>query len=352
MSRIVLMAGLGGAGTTTLVGAAADEARAAGLRTDVVDATGTTAVLGTPLRDLVSSTIGAMAVASGADRLPPEAWSSLPPARLLVTLDEVRRAALDADLVLVDAGTLVALRDLLDLPHVLLRLLDASLTPRTAMARSGTGSETLFEALSEARLQLLHLVSLLTSPTTSVRLVGRATDDAVEPLAVAAGTAALLGVTVDGVVLHRFPRRKDGASDRERRRARGVESAVQAALPGIPVWRSADRPRPVPKGSGVPDVLTSVDAVTADSEPTASGDGFEWQVRLPAVVADRVRAGTQAGWLVLEFAGVHRWLELPAVLKRCVAVGGERTASGLTLTWAPDASVWPATSTAEGGADG
>lgn len=347
MTRLILMAGLGGAGTTTLVGAAADAARSAGMRVEVVDASGTASVLGAPLRDLVSATVGAMAVASGADRLPPEAWASLPPARLLAALDELRRAALEADLVLVDAGTLTALRDLLALPHTLVQLLDASLTPRTAMARPGSGSEPLFEALSEARLQVLHLVALMTSPEASVRLVGRPTEDAAEPLALAAGTAALLGVTVDGIVLHRYPRRKDGASERARSRARAVEAAVRRAVPDVPVWRSSDRPRPVPKGRAVQELLCATNAVAADDEPTPSGDGFQWRVRVPAVVTDRVRAGTQGGSLVLEFAGVHRWLELPAVLKRCVAVDGERTASGITVTWAPDASVWPASAREE-----
>ncbi len=350
MTRIVIMAGLGGAGTTSLVDATVRDARSTGASVWSIDVAEPQRSLAPDLRALVSATIGSLAVASGADRLAPEAWASLPGMRNLAVLDEIRRACLDEDVVVVDAGSLVTLRELLELPHVLLRLLDASLTPRSAMARPD--SVALFDALSEARLQVLHLQSVLTSDSTSVRLVGRAADDGVESVVAAAGISSLLGVTVDGVILSRFPRRKDGDSDRVRKQARRVEGALQAALPHVPVWRSSDRPRSAPKGCALLDVLAPANAVAPLGEPVASGDGYLWDLRMPSEVAQRVRAGTQGGSLVLEYRGMHRWLDLPAVLKRCVAVDGERAETGLALRWEPDADVWPRVDREERGVDG
>ncbi len=349
MSRIVIMAGVGGAGTTSLVDATVRDARSTGASVRSIDAAEPQRSLALDLSALVSATIGSMAVSSGADRLAPEAWASLPGVRILAVLDEMRRACLEEDVVVVDAGSLVTLRELLELPHVLLRLLDASLTPRSAMARPDSGA--LFDSLSEARLQVLHLQSVLTSDSTSVRLVGRAEADGIDPVVAAAGTASLLGLTVDGVILARFPRRRDGASDRVRKQARRVEAVLQAALLHVPVWRSSDRPRSAPKGRAVLDVLAPANAVAPLGEPVAAGDGYRWDLRMPGEVAQRVRAGTQGGALVLECRGVHRWLELPAVLKRCVAVDGERTEGGLSLRWVPDADVWPRADREERGVD-
>lgn len=350
MSRIILLAGPGGAGTSTITAATCRSAAEAGLSTHSVDAGDPDRALDPDLRGLLGMTVGAMALSAGADRLLPEAWSSLPGVRLLAVLEEVRRAAIDHDLVVVDAGSLVALRELLDLPHVLLRLLDATLTPRSAM--TGPDGGALFDALSEARLRMLHLVSLLSSRGTSVRLVGRPTDDAVLPLVTSAATTVLLGATVDGVVLPCFPRRKDGAPEARRLEARRVETELQVALPEIPVWRSFTRPRPVPKGRVVTEVLSDDNAVAPVGDPTPVGDGFHWDVRMPSAVTDEVRAGTQAGSLVLEYRGVHRWIDLPSVLKRCVPVAGERTETGLSLEWSPDAAVWPASRHDAGGHDG
>lgn len=350
MSRIIILAGLGGAGTSTLVDATVREARSTGASVCTVDVADPDRTLAPDLRALVSSTIGAMAVAAGADRLVPEAWGSLPGVRLLSALDEIRRASLEEDLVVVDAGPLLGLRDLLDLPHVLIRLMDASLTARSAMARQDSGA--LFERLSEARLQVLHLHSQLTSAATSVRLVGCPTTDAVEPLATAAGIAGLLGVTVDGVVLHRFPRKRDGASDRVRKQARRAEAALRAELPHLPVWRSTEPPRPAPKGRSVMEVLAPCNAVMPVGEPTDLDDGYRWDLQMSSRLMKEVRVGTQNGSLVLEYAGVHRWLDLPAVLKRCVAVDGERRETGLSLRWIPDADVWPRADREERGGDG
>lgn len=350
MSRIVIMAGLGGAGTTSLVDATVRDAGSTGASVCCIDVAEPQRSLAPDLSALVSATIGSMAVASGADRLAPEAWAALPGVRTLAVLDEIRRACLEEDVVVVDAGSLATLRELLELPHVLLRLLDASLTPRSAMARPDSGA--LFDSLSEARLQVLHLQSVLTSESTSVRLVGRAADDGIESVVAAAGTASMLEVTVDGVILARFPRRKDGVADRLRKQARRAERALQAALPHVPVWRSSDRPRSAPKGRAVLDVLAPANAVAPLGEPVASGDGYRWDLRMPGEVTQRVRAGTQGGSLVLEYRGVHRWIDLPAVLKRCVAVDGERAETGLSLRWVPDADVWPQADREERGTDG
>lgn len=346
MTRIILLAGNGGAGTSTMVRATAEAAAAPGVSVRVIDAADPGLLPSAQLRELVSATIGSMAVQAGAERLIPQAWESLAGARHLAALDGIRRASIEDDLVVVDAGSLVSLRDLLNLPGVLLRLLDASLTPRTAMARTADGA--LFDALSEARLQVLHLGSLLGSSDTTVRLVARSTDDAIAQVAKAAASAGLLGVAVDGVVLPRFPRRKDGAPDAVRRQAQRAESALRQTMAPVPVWRSFTRPRPAPKGSSVLDRLAVDTVLVPADEPTPAGGGFRWDLSMPPVLRDRVRVGVQAGSLVLETDGVHRWVELPSVLRRCSAVDWERTEAGIVTHWIPDAAVWPSGAREEG----
>lgn len=342
MSRVILLAGLDAADTADFAAATAEAVEATGMSVRVLHAGDASRIPATGIATMVGATLGAVGAEIGADPLIPEAWAGLPSVRILTVLDEIRRTRQEGHVTVVDVGSLSDLRDLLNVPQVLQRVLDASLTPRTAMRRSGAGEAELFDVLSEARLQVLGMTGVLASAQTSVRLVGRPTMAGIELLASGAGEVLLSGVQVDGIVLHPFSRKQDGAAKRDRRSAQRALRALRVLVPGMPVWRSGRRVRPVPAGCVVTDVLPAESRPAAGGRPIPDGQGFTWDLTLPDPIRDVCRVGVQGGSLVVEYSGIRRWLELPSVLQRCVPVEGHRTAAGIRLIWAPDQDVWPA----------
>jgi arsenite-transporting ATPase len=87
--------------------------------------------------------------------------------------------------------------------------------------------------------------------------------------------------------------------------------------------------------------LGRVHVLDAEQITVVAGDE-EYMIDLPLVGEARERAtvGRLGDDLVVQFAGVHRWLPLPPLLRRCRPTHAVRTPQGLRIAFAPDAALW------------
>lgn len=351
--RVLLIAGQGGAGTTSLARSTVDAIQADGVTVARIDASGASAQA--PDAALVapmSATLGRLWQEAGADPVVPEAWCGLPGVGLVEAWLQIAGARQEAEAVVVDAGSLVRARDLCALPRTLVHLLDSAMTPRMAMWRSASGAGGLFESLSDLRVAVRAWLAILEDDETSARLVARPAEDSAVRVLEAAAQLAMLGVDVDGIVVNRVPR-KDARSEGERV-ARAAALAAQECLiegsDGVPVWRATARAgarprvRPAPKGSA-PLARLAESAVPATRASTmvlsSDDDGYRLALPLRGHGRRHARVGVQGDRLVVSLDGLHAWHELPSVLHRCEPVRAVRTPAGLTIHWSPDADVWP-----------
>lgn len=342
-SRVILVAGDGGAGTTTFARRTADELRDVGLSVAEVDASG--AVVGDPSTDPVAAvqdTLGRLWREAGADPVLPEEWIGLAGMDLLDAWHRIAMARRTCDAVVVDAGSLVRLRELASVPEALVRLLDAAMTPRSAMWRSSSGDAGLFDSLSALRISVREWRAVLQGPRTSVKLIGRPDAAAIPRLLRTRELVTLMGLLVDGIVVSQVPGRKDRGRKTERKAALRVRDEYRAQVPTVPVWHSTSRIAVAPRGASAADVL--VDPGTC--APRAStlvvdDDGGGFTLLVPfRDVAGEVRVGVQGGSLVLALDEAHAWHELPAVLARCEPVLAHRTTEGLAVRWKPVPDLW------------
>ncbi len=231
----------------------------------------------------------------GADPVDALAWSGLPQVGQLSTLHAFLDGLADSrfDRVVVDCGSLNDTKQLLQTPSILLRLLDSALTPRLAMWRFPSEPEsdsTIFEALSAARNVLLRMESALTDADTVMRVIA-ASDDEVSDCCDSASLFGVLGVASE-------------------------------------VWLGANCILRVPPLSVHSDAVHEV------------GDDYVLDLALSGSAAASARVGRRGEDLVIAFDDVLRWLPLPPVLLRCMAVDGARTAEGLRVRFTPDPSQW------------
>lgn len=68
---------------------------------------------------------------------------------------------------------------------------------------------------------------------------------------------------------------------------------------------------------------------------------YEWVVALPLVDPTTIGLGRVEEDLVVDAQGVRRRLRLPSVLRRCVVAGAAYTEGELRVSFAPDPEVWP-----------
>ncbi len=343
-ARLILLSGVGGAGTSTVALATAEALEVEGLAVRLVDAS--SGVSPDPVVvDRLASSLGRLGAELGADSLIPEAWAFLPAVSSLSALQRMSAGLSDAsiDAVVVDAGPLSWARDLVQLPAAALRLLDALLTPRMAMFRApGSPREgTVFESLSALRLDVLALRQMLQRPTTTLRLVTTPDERAVRRTSRALGTFAMLGIGVDGVVVNRFPRKSEGWPKTVRTEADQCLDLMARAADGVEVWSSTSKVRPVPKGRSAMGPLGRVLVLDADQLTVTVGDEeFRMEVPLAGPAREEARIGRQGDQLVVQFDGVTRWIDLPPVLRRCLSLEAVRTDRGLSVRFAPDPATW------------
>jgi arsenite/tail-anchored protein-transporting ATPase len=348
MGRLILLSGVGGAGTSTLARATASALEAEGLQVALVDGSGDADPADAAV-DAVASAVGSLFAELGGDALLPEAWTGVVGMSHLSTLARAAAHLADADVVVVDAGPFARLRELVELPSVLVRLLDAALTPRMAMWRSTRGDDVAFTSLSTARTAAVRLQQLLQRPTTTARLVTVPWPDAASRTLRALAAISMLGVGVDGVIVNRFPRASDGAAKSEVRAAAEILAGLERDADGVATWKSTSRVRAVPKGRSALGPLARVQVLDAEQLTVQLGeDAFHLDLALARSALADVRVGVQDGRLVVALGSVMRWIDLPPVLRRCHATDAMRTATGLRMTFVPDPSVWRGPATQDG----
>lgn len=332
--RLLLLSGPGGSGTSEVAAAAVGSLAEEGLRPALVDvAAGADhdAQLG------VAASLGRVLADMGADPIVAEAWAGFPGLAELGALQRTADALADPahDVVVLDCGPLAAARGLIALPGILLRLLDASLTPATAMWRDAE-EPTVFEVLSRARTDVRRLATMLAHPRTSLRVVTTPERAGAVPPFVA--DAAVLGLLVDGVIVTGAARRKDDGALAAQHRT--LMADLAAALVPVTVWRAGRSLRAAPRGLSVTASLPAAPVVAADVDVRTSEDGFQARVPLAEPTGD-IRVGRRGDDLVLSTDRVVRWLPLPAVLTRCRVNRVRRDDDGLLLEFSPDPALWP-----------
>ena len=273
--RLLLLAGTGGAGTSTVAAATAVRAARRGVKTLLLTPEpGGSAPFGRVdgevepglvLRTLdpraradrawaaVERPATALLSALGSAPLEAAELTALPGLDDVLTLLEIRDAAAAGwDLVVVDAPALTRTVRLLGLPEAVTRAVDRVIPLERRMlwamghgaspAGAGAPPRGLVAAAERAQLEFAGVREVLTDPGTVVRLVV-----APQPGAVAAATAAwtaltLHGLAVDGVVVNRLVPAGDHPWLRERARAEAAvvaeAEAAFAPLPVVPAGRA------------------------------------------------------------------------------------------------------------------
>lgn len=335
-ARLLLLSGTGGAGTSTLAVRIAELSARAGLRTHLIDLS--------DLRDrqaareAATSWLGTLVaeamLGSVADPLLADELTTLPGVDGFLALAAIADAADDdaLDVLIVDAGPLGALEELLMLPAALDLLAESLMTPEQAIA-GGTGM------LAELRTELARIESVLSREETTVRLVADADVSVLPRIRRTMTVACLHEVTIDVVYAAKVPRKADGWPKQWGRGRRAAARFLRAELP-IEVER-------LDYATG--DVATALPRDIADlsvrrrlpKSQVLAGDGrFRWRIPAEGCEAAAVRIGRADDRAVIDVGGVRRVRSLPSVIRRCrierVVIDGAM----LEFDCAPDEDAW------------
>lgn len=390
--RVLLFTGKGGVGKTTASAATAAAAAARGhkvlvLSTDPAHSLGDAfgvRLSGTPTevdtglyamqvdaqrafeqswRDVQSYLTGLLERA-GVDALQAEELTVLPGAEEVLALLEVSRQVRTGpwDLVVVDCAPTGETLRLLALPEALTWYVErvfpaqrrALRAVRPLLSRvSGpvVPHEDVLDAVERLHRELVQVRAVLTSPSTTVRLV-------LTPEAVVVAEArrtltslALYGYRVDALLANRvFPASADpflagwAAAQQEQL------ASVRADAGDLPVLVS-------PYRAGEPVGLEALTAfgqeLYGEADPAAAGseqpelldvsrtaDGFELSLALPLARREDLDLTRTGDELAVTVAGHRRVLALPSALRRCTVAGAALTDGRLVVRFEPDPAVW------------
>ena len=381
--RVLLVAGKGGVGKTTLATATAMAAARDGARTlvvstdpahsltDVLGMTGGTGSTGewrtaaTPVPvpgvpgDLdvlqidtrarldtawttVRGVIGGLLGGAGVDPLVAEEIAAVPGVDDVLALLEVAAHTPGYDALVVDCAPTAETLRLLALPEALERLVSRGFPIDRRIARllgpAGMTSSTVdaLDALEQVSRELSSVRRLVTGPGASVRLVTTPERVVLAETHRARTTLAMLGHHVDGVIVNRVAvgdewpaplaaRHRDMlVSARDRFADLPVRFAPYAGVEPVGVDELVALADTV---VGTSDPL-DLGAARADAEVRADGDRWFLDVSVPgAELADLDIAVTEDGDLVVDLGPHRRVIALPPVLRRC-----EVSSASLDLT--------------------
>jgi arsenite-transporting ATPase len=388
--RVLLFTGKGGVGKTTTAAATAVLAASHGLKTLVLStdpAHSLADALGIPLGaepTLVDTGLLAMQVdaqraferswrdvqdylrtvleRAGVDALQADELTVLPGAEEVLALLELRRQASSGlyDLIVVDCAPTGETLRLLALPEALSWYMDkvfpaqrrALRAVRPLLSRvAAVPEDGVFEAVTRLHADLTDVRALLTSDTTSVRLV-------LTPEAVVVAEArrtltslALYGYRVDGLVANRvLPPSEDTWVAGWVTAQAAQLAAVRADVAPLPVLESPYAPaEPV----GVESLLSFAEILYGASDPTTvvdtaellaverDSDGFLLSLTLPLARLEDVELSRSGDELVVTVAGHRRILALPSALRRCQVAGARLVDGRLVVRFEPDPEQWP-----------
>jgi arsenite-transporting ATPase len=371
--RTLLFTGPGGAGTTTVAAAAAVRSAAAGRRT-VLLARRPPAVPGldaVPGLEVVpvdpqasferfwSGSLTTLRTVAPQLELPPgAAVAPLPGTAPLAVLAELARS--EADLVVVDAGPVLAALELLTLPTDLRWWLDRLLSPRvralgamrTAAVAAGAARSGPVDAALAAVPGLRELLSrsALGDPAeTAVALVTLPRRASAAALREAATALALHGQRPAAVLARVLPDEAGGQWWAPRLAEQEAALAELAEIgPVRPVPESAAPPADVAELAGLlPEVEFAPSPSPGPSGPHRVDGGYRLSVPLPFADRSGVELSRSGDQLVITTAAARRSLPLDSLLRRCQVVGGRiaepgTAAARLEVTFAPDPQLWPA----------
>ena len=387
--RVLLFTGKGGVGKTTTAAATAARAAASGLKTLVLSTDPAHSLgdaLGVPLTGepvevwdgLVAMQVDAQRAferswtevqdylrsvleRAGVDALQAEELTVLPGAEEVLALLELRRQAASGryDLVVVDCAPTGETLRLLALPEALSWYVEkvfpahrrALRVVRPLLARvTAVPEDTVFEAVARLHAELSEVRSLLTAPSTSVRLV--LTPEAVV-LAEARRTLtslALYGYRVDGLVANRVvPASDDPWMAGWASAQRELLASIRADAAPLPVLES---PYAASEPVGLEALLAFADTLYGSADPTEvvstsellsverDSDGFVLSLSLPLARLAEVELARSGDDLVVTVGGHRRLLSLPSVLRRCTVAGARLVEGRLMVRFEPDPALW------------
>lgn len=400
MTRTLLFAGTGGAGTSSISAAAAVAAARAGQRVLLMSLASSDG-----LGDVLAGDAGQLAAGlptpSGGvlhrydvagQALAERAWpaaapvlaallkvrpSELPVAEELPSLPAVQDllvmlalhdtlCADDHDLVVIDAGTLDRALSLLSLPGTVSWLVRRFFPIHRRIARAlrpvtpriaGIPATAVFAGLDRVDASLTELGSRLADPVTgSTRLIVGAQSASLAQARRALPAFALYGHRVHEVVINKvWPQAPAGAMADCRQDEQDRIMAWQAAVAPVPVVQ-VEHGFTEPQGlaaltdlgqriwPAASPVISSGDDLP-DSDPGTivvgrQDDGFELVLSLPAVAREEVSLARREDDLVVTVGMHRRQIDLPPALRRCVVSGAALEDGKLTVAFQPDPALW------------
>ena len=406
--RVILFTGKGGVGKTTTAAATAVHAARSGTKTLVLSTDAAHSLgdaLGVELRTpepgqpvevepglsalqaspphllgeswrVVQDYLLRMLETIGVDGVVAEELTSLPGAEEVAALLELRRQVDSGpwDLVVVDCAPTAETLRLLALPEALAwhleRLLPAqrglirSLRPAAAAAAGVPLPEPeVVETVTGWYRQMRDVQRLLTSDTTSVRLVLTPERVVIAESRRTWTSLSLYGFVVDAVVVNRiFPDSGSTEGDAGDEWRRGWNAAQQAGLaevrdsfaelplaltpylPAEPIGPDAlaalaEAQTGAASPAEAPDLLAPVEHRGVRVEP-ADG-GFRLLLPLPFAHARDLALQRRGDELIVAVGEHRRVLTLPAALQRCVVEDASVSNGQLAVRFVPDEEVWP-----------
>lgn len=396
--RVLLFAGKGGVGKTTMAAATAVRAARAGVKTLVLSADPAHSLGDCLVADLsggrpveVESGLAALQLdprvrpapgwqivqgflervldAAGLDPIEAAELLALSGAddlsSLLAVSDRVHEGSWD--LVLVDAAPTAETVRLLSLPESLLRVVSRTL-PRDRLVARAVGpilgpalprpTPQVEAALVGLRHDLRAVVEVLKAPSTSARLV-------LTPEAVVLAEARRLltalsvhGYTVDGVLANRVvpPEGEDPWRNGWARAQGAVLDQADADFAPVPVQRvpyQATEPIGVealaglaeavlaPRARAGADDLLALPELRAVVQVRSVSGGFDLLLPAPLTRAADVEMSRDGDDLRVRVGMARRVVHLPSVLRRCVARGARVAEGQIRIRFEPDPALWP-----------
>ncbi|MEU0932063.1 ArsA-related P-loop ATPase [Embleya sp. NPDC005971] len=394
MTRVLLVTGLPGAGRTTVAAATAVASARAGRRTLLLAADGTRdldAVLDVPvgadpfdaLPNLTVQRVAARAefqrefllvqdrlsqalAVVGVDPLDPEEITVLPGAGDVLALRVLARAvnARRYELIVVDLPAVERAVPALALPEGLARYLDRLLPVERQAARAlrpvlaavagvPMPEDWVYDTARRVNIELEVLRTLVSAPTTTVRVVVRPGTVALAAARRAASALALFGHRIEDVIVNGV-----GAADspdpvvRSRAEvARETVDALCALFPRVPLAQIPTLAAEPLGAAELADVAVHFAPVgpggRTDDEHLIERDGERLTLLLPLPGTDRddldlLRRGDE---LVITVGPNRRLFKLPSALRRCVIEGAGLRDGVLRVRFVPDPAVWMRPST-------
>jgi arsenite-transporting ATPase len=301
---------------------------------------------------------------AGVDALQAEELTVLPGAEEVLALLELRKQAVSGryDLIVVDCAPTGETLRLLALPEALAWYVEkvfpvhrrAMKVVRPLLSRvAALPQDSVFEAVARLHDELSEVRDLLTSPTTSVRLV--LTPEAVV-IAEARRTLtslALYGYRVDGLVANRVLPGSDDPWVRGWVEAQAAQlAAIRVDAAPLPVLES---PYAAGEPVGLDALLAFSETLYGDSDPTAvtcteelvqvsrDSDGFLLSLSLPLARLEDLELARSGDELVVTLGGHRRLLALPSALRRCTVASARLVDGRLVVRFEPDPAQWRST---------